>query len=159
MKSLLLAVFISLLFISTVSAANDLRFINPWIPEAPPGAGVLAGFMEIHNNSSQNIIIQQISSPAFKSVEMHLSVETDGTASMQPQKTLTIPAHNKLILKSGSYHLMMIKPEKRLLDGDKIVLHFTFSSGNTQEQVIPVRKLSAARATMKCGGGKGGQGK
>ncbi|VAW64609.1 hypothetical protein MNBD_GAMMA09-967 [hydrothermal vent metagenome] len=165
MKSLLLSICISLLFIANASAGNELRFINPWIPEAPPGAGVLAGFMEIHNSGNQDIIIQQISSPTFKRVEMHLSVETNGTASMQPQKTLTVPANSKLILKSGGFHLMLIEPEKRLLDGDKIVLRFKFSSANTSsantlEQIVPVRKASATKpTTMKCGSGKCGTGK
>lgn len=160
MKPLFLSIFISLLFIANASAGNELRFINPWIPEAPPGAAVLAGFMEIQNTGNQDIIIQQISSPAFKRVEMHLSIEKNGTASMQPQKTLTVPANSKLVLKSGNFHLMLIEPEKRLLAGNTVILRFQLSNGHQLEQLISVKKASVTKASkMKCGAGKCGTAK
>ena len=160
MKQVFHSLFISLLFISASYASNDLNFIDPWIPEAPPGARVLAGFMEIQNTGNQNIIIQQVSSPSFKSVEMHLSTEANGIASMQQQKTLTVAANSKLTLKSGSYHLMLIKPQKKLHDGDKVLLRFKLSNEKTIEQIVPVKKASGKKkASLKCASGKCGAGK
>jgi len=155
MKLELRLFFLSLLFASASCAANDIVIINPWIPEAPPGARVLAGFMEIQNTSSQDISIEQISSPGFKQVEIHLSTEANGIASMQQQKTLTIPANSQLILKSGSYHLMLIKPQKRLNNGDNALLRFTLSNGQTLEQIVPVKK-TAMSSVSRCGSGKCG---
>ncbi len=72
---------------------------------------------------------------------------------MLPQKKLSIAAHAKLILKSGSYHLMLAKPEKRLLSGHKIQLNFTLSNGDKTSLMINIRKKPRP---MKCGAGKCG---
>jgi periplasmic copper chaperone A len=159
MKNSSISLLLYLLLSFQVSAAEHITFVNAWIPEAPPGASVMAGYMEIHNTSSKQIDIISINSTAFKNVEMHQSKEVDGFAKMLPQKKLSIPGNGKLLLKSGSYHLMLIKPEKWFKHGDKIKLNFTFSN-NTQKNftlkniVFDVRKK--ASPTMKCAAGKCG---
>lgn len=151
--SLILCLFLS--FNSHASSALQIK--NAWIPEAPPGARVMAGFMELHNSSSEHINIIAVSSPEFNSVEMHLSTETNGTARMLPQKQLGIAAHDKLILQSGSYHLMLIKPKNRLISGDKAQLNFTLSNGETLSINISIKKnASTNTGGMKCAPGKCG---
>ncbi len=138
-------------------ADQTLSIENAWIPEAPPGTSVMAGYMTIKNNSNKSIDIISISSPSFKAVEMHLSKEVDGIAKMLPQKKLTIPASQQLILKSGSYHLMLIKPVSRLTDGQSATLNFSLSNKKTLDIKIPVKR--SIQRTMKCGAGKCGGGR
>lgn len=150
-------IFLSLLFsfvLSSVTLANDLNISHAYIPEAPPGAHVMAGFMDIHNNSPQSIEIIGISSPAFNHVEMHLSKEVDGFAKMLPQKSLIIKAGQTLHLKSGSYHLMLIKPKQRLIEGDTTMLHFVLSNKEKFSVSINIKKRKTR--TMKCAAGKCG---
>jgi len=156
MKSQLLNLWLLILLLSSTnaSAADTLKIIKAWIPEAPPAASVMAGYMEIQNNGHKNIDIISISSDAFASIEMHRSVESDGFAKMQPQKKLSIPANENLILQSGSYHLMLIKPVKWLKHGDKVTLNFKLSNNTTQSLEIFVKK-NKTRA-MKCAAGKCG---
>lgn len=155
MKKLILFILFNLLLISNSHAGNDIKIVNPWIPEAPPGAGVMAGYMEIHNSSTQIIDIVAISSPAFNRVEMHLSKEVDGFAKMLPQKMLSVPAKGKLILKPGSYHLMLIKPKKRLLNGDVTQLNFTLSNDSKLGIDISIQKMKM-QSQMRCAAGKCG---
>lgn len=152
-KHLTLLIF-SLVLSMDINATNKLEFINPWIPEAPPGASVMAGYMEIQNTSNKQIDIMTISSPSFKSIEIHQSREVDGFAKMLPQKKLSIPAKGKLILKSGSYHLMLIKPTQWLKHGDTATLNFTLSDKQRQTVILNVQK-NKTRA-MKCAAGKCG---
>jgi len=154
MKQLSISLILSLLFSINANATENLKFINPWIPEAPPGASVMAGYMEIHNTSSEDIDIVAINSASFRSIEMHQSKEIDGFAKMLPQKKLSIPARGKLVLKSGSYHLMLIKPAKWLKQGDSINLNFTLSNNAQQKLSIPVKKTRSR--VMKCAAGKCG---
>jgi len=159
-KTLLISQILLFVLSFNLHAAQSLQIKQAWIPEAPPGARIMAGFMEIHNSTTQNIDIISISSPAFKNVEVHLSSEANGIAKMQPQKKLSIPAQGKLILKSGSYHLMLIKPVKRLIEDDKAQLNFTLSSGEKISLNIAIKKNSPVNAnTMKCGSGKCGSSK
>ncbi|HED35465.1 MAG TPA: copper chaperone PCu(A)C [Gammaproteobacteria bacterium] len=162
MKLVFKAFFLSLLFTSACYAANALTFIQPHVAEAPPGARVMAAFMEIHNSATQDIRIEQISSPDFERVEMHLSSENNGIASMQQQKFLTVKADSTLKLASGGYHLMLIKPAKRYFEGDSVTLGFSLSNGKTLKLSVPVKKTSGTKksASMpsggKCGSGKCG---
>ena len=151
-----------LLFILSfnLSASQSLQIKQAWIPEAPPGARVMAGYMEIHNLSDQILYIVSVNSPEFNSVEMHLSKEVNGTAKMLPQKKLSIPAKGALVLKSGSYHLMLMKPKKRITEGEKAQLNFSLSNGEVMSLNVAVKKNSSSTMeTMKCGEGKCGGGK
>ena len=133
---------------------NSLQFVNPWIAEAPPGANVMAGYMEIINPTSHPIDITSINSSSFKTIEMHQSKESNGFSKMLPQKKLSIPSNGKLILKSGSYHLMLIKPIKWFKQGDKVKLNITLSDNSILPLDIHIKK-TASRA-MKCAAGRCG---
>lgn len=164
MKQLFLSTLLNLIFFSTSYAIDTFKISNSYIPEAPPGARVMAGYMEIHNTSNKLIDIVSVSSPSFNSVEMHLSKEVNGTAKMLQQDKLSIPANSKLVLKPGSYHLMLMKPKKRLLNGEKAEINFTLSNKETISINMPVKKKTSANnggmkcAAGKCGGGKCGRG-
>lgn len=139
-------------------AASDIKITNAWIAEAPPGASVMAAYMEVKNTSNYVINIVSIKSPAFKRIEMHLSKEADGFAKMLPQKNLPIPANSTLSLKSGGYHLMLIKPKKRLISGDKASLTFSLSNGEQLTLEIGILRKKM-KSQMRCGAGKCGAGK
>lgn len=159
MKALFQSLILSLLLVSASHAADSLNIINPWLPETPPGARVMAGFMEIHNPGNKNLEITAVSSPDFNSVEMHLSKDVDGVAKMLQQKILSIPAKGKLVLKAGSFHLMLMQPKKRLVEGDKTALTFTLSDGEIMSFNAPVKKNKMKKhKIMKCGAGKCGGG-
>jgi len=87
-------------------------------------------------------------------VEMHQSKEVDGFAKMLPQKKLSIPANGKLVLKSGSYHLMLIKPVKWFKHGDSINLMLSLANDKSISLDLKVKK-NKSRA-MKCAAGKCG---
>jgi len=160
MKQQLLTFGLLFTLLNTVmgaTAAEKLTIINPWIPEAPPGAAVMAGYMEFQNKTHKDIDIVSISSDSFETVEMHRSVESDGFAKMLPQRKLSIPANSNLILKSGSYHLMLIKPVKWFRHGEKVKLNFNLSNNETQSLEIHIKKTTAR--AMKCAAGKCGTGK
>ena len=127
---LILSIFI-LSLISTSTYAHHLVVRNAWIPEAPPVTSVMAAFMTIENHSNHAAEIVSISSNDFDRIEMHLSKEENGIARMLPQTKLTIPAHGKLELQHGGYHLMLFKPQRRLKDGDSSELVIKLDSGDS----------------------------
>jgi len=151
--------FIFLCFASNLYAADSLIISGSYVPEAPPGAKVMAGFMKIQNPGNQAISINSVSSPAFETVEMHLSKEVNGIAKMLPQTKLNIPANDTLILQPGSYHLMLIKPKQALRNGDKVLVEMSLSNNTTHQLTIDVKKKSSKMRSMKCGAGKCGGGK
>lgn len=124
----LLSGLISLVSIPA-SADTELVVSHAWVREAPPGASVQAGYMELRNNSSQTIKITAIASPEFASIEMHRMFTQDGMMRMRQQDALSIPANGMLRLKPGGYHLMLINPVSYLNAGNTVRFTLTTSSG------------------------------
>ncbi len=126
----LLSGLISLVSIPA-SANPNLVVSHAWVREAPPGASVQAGYMELRNNSSQTIKITTIASPEFASIEMHRMFTQDGMMRMRQQDALSIPANGMLRLKPGGYHLMLINPVSYLNAGNTVRFTLTTSSGTS----------------------------
>jgi periplasmic copper chaperone A len=158
MKSLLLSTLLFFLSVTASHAVDSLNITDAHIPEAPPGAQVLAGFMNIHNPTKQAIEITTVSSPSFDTVEMHLSREVNGIAKMLPQKSLVIAPNSTLALRSGSYHLMLIKPRQTMRNGDVALIKFSLSNNTSQELQVAVKKKARETRIMKCAAGKCGGG-
>ncbi|HHB92922.1 MAG TPA: copper chaperone PCu(A)C [Thioploca sp.] len=120
--------------------AEPVQISGQWIREAPPNAQVLAAFMLIDNQSSESQTIVKVTSSDFEAIEIHQTVEHDGMMYMHKQEQLVINPKQKLILKPGSYHMMLMQPKRQLTTGEEVELTLKFA--NKEELVIkvPVRK-------------------
>jgi len=117
----------------TACTSPELSVNHAWVREAPPGSRVQAGFMELHNNSKQEIKITAVNSPAFASIEMHRMFTQDGMMRMQQQDALIIPANGMLKLEPGGYHLMLFNPVSHLKTGDTVGFTLTTAAGKRIE--------------------------
>jgi copper(I)-binding protein len=92
-------------------------------PEAPPvvatnlvvtapGAGMpmAAGYLELSNQSGEDIRINRVSSPEYGSVEMHETVVEDGIARMREIPVLEIADGDTVVFERGGKHLMLMQP-------------------------------------------------
>ena len=138
-----LVVILSVISASISCAAPPLQVENPWIPEAPPVSTVLAGYVTLVNSGDNALTIEAVSSDAFDRVEIHRTVMQQGMARMEPQDTLTIPAHDRVQLKPGGLHLMLIKPKQALKNGDQVNLSLKLSSGDTITTRFVVKRSTA----------------
>jgi periplasmic copper chaperone A len=118
----------------------QIQINDAWIREAPPGASAMAGYMRITNNSGNNIILHNVSSPAFEAIEFHRSIEKDGVYVMEPHLHLHIAANATIELKPGDYHLMMFNPTSALKQGDTAKIELFFSDEQVINATIPVKK-------------------
>lgn len=111
-----------------------------WIREAPPGVSVMAGYMTLSNFTGKPLVLRDISSSDFGSVMLHRTVEKDGMDSMEAVQDLVIPAHGRVVLAPGGYHLMLMQPHTHLFDGDLVTLTLNFSDGSVLTILAPVRR-------------------
>lgn len=106
-------------------ACPGIEITNGWIRQAPPGAHVMAAYAQIHNSTSKNRNITQISSKRFGAIEAHQTVMKNGESRMLALDALEIPAHGETRLEPGGIHLMLFRPQQpQLQPGDKTVLSF-----------------------------------
>ena len=88
---------------------NNITVSHVKIRMAKTGMGTGA-FMMIKNNANTSDVLLKASTTIAKRTEVHLtSITSDGMAKMEQQKQgVTIPANGELVLKHGSYHVMLM---------------------------------------------------
>ena len=143
MKNTLLLSFISTLAVMPYAMAEGISIDNPWIAEAPPVSKVHAGYFDISNQSDNTMELKSVRSPAYRSIELHRSIEKDGRSSMLHLETLSLSPQQQVRFEPGSYHLMMFGPASRMTAGDVIELVFSFSDGQEIRKQATVKKHQA----------------
>ncbi len=112
------------------SAEKTIHIENAWINEAPPTVSVVAGYMTIKNNSSEQIDLIKAKSSLFERTEFHLTYIENGIAKMRKQEIISIQAQSEFSFSPGNYHLMLFNTNKPLRTGDLIPIELTFSNGH-----------------------------
>lgn len=114
---------------TTLHAAEALQVTQAWVPEAPPVANVMAGYMSVHNPGKQDVTIRAARSEGFASVEMHETRMQNGMAKMVRQDKLVIPAGKTVQFERGGLHLMLMQPKNSYKVGDSIPVTLDTSAG------------------------------
>ena len=128
------------LFLTTLAArAATLQIQDARVPEAPPVAPVLAGYLTLVNSGEKTVRVVGASSDQFEAVEIHAMHMKDGVMTMKPVPALTIPAGGKVSLAPGGLHLMLIRPHKPFRAGDTIRVMLKLDDGSTLAVNLPVK--------------------
>ncbi|MDH5178439.1 MAG: copper chaperone PCu(A)C [Gammaproteobacteria bacterium] len=120
------------LFPLQTMAASTLIFANAWIAEAPPGVKVMAGYFDVVNTGSEEVLITEITSPEFGNIEFHRTVHEDGMMKMAAQPHVHVPPGKQVKLEPNGKHMMMFNPVYRFFHGDHVTLRISLSDGSKQ---------------------------
>ena len=121
--------------------AGGIQVTDPWVRAAPPNAPALAAFMKLENHTGAEIsIVDARTSLAVARVELHRTTMVGDVMKMTPQTAIPVAAHSATLLKPGSWHIMLISPQKVPLAGESVELTLLFSDGSEQKVVAIVRK-------------------
>ena len=134
---------IVLLLIASNLHASDITIENSRIRMMPSGTLINAGYFSITNNTDKDITLVKAISNRFNSVEMHNTIKDGDIMKMIKQESVTIAANSKLEFKPMSYHLMLKKANKELIEGEDIKVTFTLSNGKTISIIFLVKKMGA----------------
>ena len=139
------ALFLGLLsFMSIAMAGPAIVVEGQWVREAPPASTVLAAYMVIKNTADTPRSITRIDSPDFSNSQIHRTVLEDGVAKMLPVEALPLPVHGSVTLEPGGLHLMLFDPQRRLLEGDSVVLEIHADNGDSVTVHAPVVRNTGA---------------
>lgn len=123
------------------SAAAELKVIDPWVRAAPPNAPALGVFMTLENHSGAELaVVAARTSLAVDRVELHRTMMVGDVMKMMPQEKIPVASHAAIVLKPGSWHVMLIAPEKVPAMGDKVQLTLVLGDGSEQSFEAVVRK-------------------
>jgi copper(I)-binding protein len=104
-----------------------------------------AGYFRLVNVSNQDETLVGVTSPDYTDVELHESIEDGQGMHMRPVRQLTIPAKGEVLLKPGSFHLMLIDPTHAIRAGETVTIELHFADGGKVVTQLPVKPASAQR--------------
>ena len=132
-----------ILALTLVPAAGEEAGVsvrNAWIRETPPGVAMMAGYMELRNNTSRRQVLVAASSSGFETVTIHRAILKDGMAGMVQAPQIELTPNASLIFMPGGYHLMLMNPKRILRAGDPVVINLEFRGGLVLPVAFEVRK-------------------
>ena len=139
---IILGLILSFSSVKMSAAESKMNVSHAWVQEAPPSAEVLAGYMDLQNQSLQAQTLLGARSSDFKSVMLHQTLSKGGVTHMKHPPRIEIKAGSTLQFTPGGYHLMLMYPKKALLQGDQVEVLLEFQGG----LVLPVKlKVSKER--------------
>ncbi|MCF3136216.1 copper chaperone PCu(A)C [Streptomyces olivochromogenes] len=119
------------------SAAADLSVAASYMPQ-PVSADMAAGFLTITNEGGTKDELTSVTSDAAGEVTMHDTVN----GAMEEVTSFPVPAHGRLVFKSGGNHLMFEKLKRKPRQGDTIALRLTFAKSGPLTVEMPVKSAT-----------------
>lgn len=112
--------------------AGSIVIEHPWSRATPPGAKVAAGYLVIHNKSSEPDRLVEATAEIAGRAEIHTMEMKDGVMTMRPvEGGVEIPAGGEVKLEPGSYHMMFMGLARPLKEGDHFAGSLTFEKAGT----------------------------
>ena len=133
-----------IIFISHISmtyAKNySIDIEDAWIRAMPSKAMATAAFMKITNKFPNEVKLISVDIDGVQSVELHKTMSDGKVMRMVKQSHIPLPANSSLVLKPGSWHIMMIGLEKQFPEGSVHQVQLNFDNGFKQNIKIKVKK-------------------
>ncbi|MDE2149320.1 MAG: copper chaperone PCu(A)C [Gammaproteobacteria bacterium] len=123
-------------------ATAPLSVTGAWIRLLPGGLPA-GGYFTLRNDGDHPVKLIGAKSPAYGSVMLHRSLQSQGESGMVGVDTLTVPAHGQIRFAPGGYHLMLMQPRAPLEVGGAVTVALEFDGGVTLEQIFVLRPASA----------------
>ncbi|EIJ41756.1 hypothetical protein BegalDRAFT_0846 [Beggiatoa alba B18LD] len=132
---------------STCLAETGLMAHQPWVREAPPNMTMNAAYMELRNDSDNDLMIVGGQSKDFGKVEIHTTVLENDVAKMLPIPKLVIPAKKSVTLAPGGIHIMLLNRQHEVKTGDKIDITLQLKDGQTLPLSVEVKAAAPTAET------------
>lgn len=147
---------IAVLVLGTSLSLPVLAQVNiekPWARATVPGATVGGGFLTVMNQGAAPDRLIGASSPVAARTEMHEMAMEKDIMRMREVKGIDVPAHGRVELKPGGFHLMFQQLKAPLKEGQKIPVTLKFEKAGEVKVELAVGSLGAGAGTEMHHGG------
>ena len=153
MRVLLHVITAALLIGATSSLAfaqgASIQVEQPWSRATPAGASTGAVYLTIANKSHDADRLLGASSNVADKSQIHEMKVVNGIMEMREVSGgLPVPADGSVVLKPGSYHVMLIGLKKPLKAGETIPLTLDFEKAGKVSITVPIRAMGAEHDDM-----------
>jgi copper(I)-binding protein len=131
-------------------AAAEVKVVEGWARETPPGARVGAAYLTLVNTSGEERKLLKIVSTVSDQVMLHrTSLTAEGTTRMWPLAGLTLQAGETLRMDQGGVHVMFNELKAPLVAGEKVPLTLKFEGEPEFTVMLEVRPLVPAATAQE----------
>jgi periplasmic copper chaperone A len=139
--------YVALLIVAAFPALaqeTSIKVEQPWARATPGGASTGAVYMALDNKTSSADRLTGASSDVADKLQIHEMKVVNGTMQMRELADgLPIPADGTVVLKPGSYHVMLIGLKKPLKEGETFPLTLIFEKSGKVTVDVPVKAMGA----------------
>ena len=142
MKTILL---LMLCWVAQSTWANELPTADElWLRAAPPNANMLAAYVTLHNQTSENLTLVGAYAPDFGMAEIHKTIEVDGMLKMREQESLPLSSQSEIVMQPGGLHIMLMMPERSFKVGETARICLIYENAAGEELIqhldFPVKR-------------------
>lgn len=149
----LLPIFLAVFFLTSavgnspteVLAAEKHHIVvkDAWSRARPDSAKVGGAFVMIMNDGATTDRLIEVKSPVAKRTEIHESFMKDGVMSMAPVDDVVIEPGEKVMLKPGGLHVMLMGLTQKLKMGEEFPMTLVFEHAGDIKVVVHVKDAGA----------------
>lgn len=121
-------------------ASSDLTISEPWVRATPPGKMMTAAYASIENEGSKSVTVVGVSAAVAGHTSLHETRIERDRSTMRPVMRLTIDAGERVSLQPGGLHIMLMKLNEALNEGQSIDICFELENNDTVCSVFSVAK-------------------
>lgn len=118
--------------------SNSIEISSAWARPAEEGRNS-AAYMQIYNGTDQPDTLIAVESEIAGKAEVHETYEEEGMMGMRPAGVLAIKSDSVFNLQPGGIHIMLMKLNKSIAEGDSILLKLLFSNSGFKNISVPVK--------------------
>ena len=127
-------------------ATPSIAVEQPYARATPTGATTGAVYMTLANKAKTADRLIAASSDVAGKLQIHEMAVVNGVMQMrQLANGLPVPAEGSVVLKPGSYHVMLIGLKKPLTAGQTFPLTLTFEKAGNISITVPVQAMGATK--------------
>ena len=133
MRRLVLAALV----VASGFAQASVTATDAWVRGTVPAQKTTGAFVTLQSSEESKLV--SVTSPAAQSAEIHASEQKQGVMHMHAVDAIALPAGQRVELKPGGLHIMLVGLTRALGAGDTVPLMFTFQDGKGKRTRIEVR--------------------
>lgn len=128
-----------------VAAAEIVKVESSWARSTVAGQKASGAFMQL--TASRRALLVGAESPVAGLVEIHSMTMENGVMRMHAVPNIPLPPGQKVELRPGGYHVMLLDLKQTLKAGDEIPLTLKIESEDKSVSLVPIK------ATVRAPGG------
>jgi copper(I)-binding protein len=140
---------LAVLCLATATLAHSvnvgtLTLSDLWTRATPPGAPTAGGYLTITNTGGEADRLVAAATPAAAAGELHVMEMKDGVMTMRPvEGGIAIPAGGTVTLAPDGLHIMFVKLNGALKEGDDLPVTLTFEKAGKIDTFFHVMAIGS----------------